>query len=127
MSPGVTNLPAPSMITASVGAARLAPTPAILPSRRSTAPFWIVGPAAVITVTFRISVVRDGNGRYVLGKGSALGDDTAPAPGAERLAAVVCCAGCCCDGAGADCAVRVQAATPRTARRSSTRISEVAP
>ncbi|MGH7678747.1 MAG: hypothetical protein ACRENU_09795 [Gemmatimonadaceae bacterium] len=41
-----------------------------------------------MTVAFRINVGRDGNGRYVLGKGLALGADTAPAPGAFRAAVV---------------------------------------
>jgi hypothetical protein len=38
----------------------------------------MAGPAAVRTVTFRITVARDANGRYVLGKGFALGTDSAP-------------------------------------------------
>jgi hypothetical protein len=31
-------------------------------------------------LTLRITVVRDGNGTYVLGKGSAFGVDVAPSP-----------------------------------------------
>src|ERR1051325_3381856 len=92
MIPGVTNFPAPSTTTASDGAARLVPTAAIFPSRSRTAPFEIDGPAAVITVTLRISVVRDGNGLYVLGNGSALGTDTAPGPGPVGFAAAGCAA-----------------------------------
>jgi hypothetical protein len=33
-----------------------------------------------MTVALRISVVREGNGRYVLGKGSAFGAEMAPRP-----------------------------------------------
>ena len=79
MMPGVTYLPAPSITSASAGASTVAPTSAILPSRMSTLPLRIVGPAAVRIVTLRISVGRDGNGGYVLGNGSALGVETAPA------------------------------------------------
>ena len=59
MMPGVRNLPRPSMTSASGGALTVAPTAAILPSRRRTLPFRIVGPAAVMIVTLRINVVRD--------------------------------------------------------------------
>ena len=38
------------------------PTSAIFPSRRSTEPFVIVGPAPVMIVALRISVVRRGKG-----------------------------------------------------------------
>jgi hypothetical protein len=44
------------------------------------APFLISGPAAVRRLTFRITVVREGKGTYVLGNGSALGVDVAPRP-----------------------------------------------
>src|SRR6476661_1951415 len=63
MIPGVTYLPVPSMTTASDGAVTLVPTSAILPSRRSTLPLRMVGPAAVRIVTLRISVGRDAKGR----------------------------------------------------------------
>jgi hypothetical protein len=39
-------------------------------------------------VTLRITVARDANGRYVLGKGSALGAETPPAPAAPARADV---------------------------------------
>src|SRR5690242_5303187 len=54
MMPGVTYLPVPSTTTASGGTAMLVPTPAILPSRRSTDALVSVGPAAVMTVALRI-------------------------------------------------------------------------
>jgi hypothetical protein len=40
----------------------------------------IAGPAAVRMVTLRITVARIAKGRYVLGNGSALGAESAPAP-----------------------------------------------
>ena len=40
----------------------------------------MAGPAAVKTVTLVISVGAEGNGVYVLGKGSAFGTDRAPGP-----------------------------------------------
>src|SRR2546423_679894 len=79
--PGVTYLPVPSITTASAGAVTDAPTAAIFPSRRSTEPFAIEGPAAVMIVALRIRVVRPGNGLYVLGNGFAFGDDVPPGPG----------------------------------------------
>src|SRR4051812_1341898 len=82
MMPGVTYFPLPSITTASVGTVRLVPTETILPPCSRIAPFRMVGPAAVMTLTFRISVGRDANGTYVLGNGSALGTLSAPAPGA---------------------------------------------
>src|SRR5262245_34998442 len=81
ISPGVTYLPVPSMIKASAGDSTEVPTAAIFPSRISTEPFAIVGPAAVMIVALRITVVRRGNGLYVLGKGSALGNEVPPGPG----------------------------------------------
>src|SRR5262245_50229318 len=81
ISPGVTYLPVPSMIKASAGDSTEVPTAAIFPSRISTEPFAIVGPAAVMIVALRIRVVRRGNGLYVLGKGSALGNEVPPGPG----------------------------------------------
>src|SRR5688500_3679907 len=66
------------MTTASAGASTVAPTAAIFPSRSSTDPLRIVGPAAVSMVAFLMTVVRDGNGLYVLGNGSAFGADSAP-------------------------------------------------
>ena len=107
MMPGVMYLPVPSTTTASDGAVRFAPTAAIFPSRSSTDAFEIVGPAAVITVAFRISVVRDGNGRYVLGNGSAFGAETPPRPGPNLPGCGDSCrtgAGAVAPGAGADCA-----------------------
>jgi len=38
----------------------------------------MAGPTAVIIVTFRMTVVRDGNGAYVLGNGSEFGIDRPP-------------------------------------------------
>ena len=84
MIPGVTYLPVPSITTASLGAVTLAPTAAILPSRSSTLPFRIVGPAAVRMVTLRMSVVRDGKGLYVLGNGLSFGTETPPSEAATR-------------------------------------------
>src|ERR1043166_3857666 len=81
MIPGVTYLPVPSITTASAGAVIDVPTAAIFPLRNSTEPFAIEGPAAVMIVALRISVVRLGNGLYVLGKGFAFGDDVPPGPG----------------------------------------------
>src|SRR5205085_1616740 len=108
MTPGVTYLPVPSTITASAGATRLVPTPAILPSRRSTDALVSVGPAAVITVALRMNVVRDGNGWYVLGNGLAFGSDSAPGPddGFDVLPGVGCV------GAGALWACGAHAASP---------------
>src|SRR3954464_2263237 len=62
MIPGVTYLPAPSIISASAGALTVAPIAAIFPFWSRMAPFLIVGPAAVSRLTFRITVVRDGKG-----------------------------------------------------------------
>src|SRR5256885_13256563 len=87
MIPGVTYLPVPSMTIASDGAVTLAPTCAILPFTSNTDPLRIVGPAAVRIVTLRITVGRDANARYVLGKGSALGAENPPAPGLPARAA----------------------------------------
>ena len=63
MTPGVTQRPAASTTTASAGAARSRPTAATLPSRSSTDPPSIAGPAAVRTVALRIKVGREGSGR----------------------------------------------------------------
>src|SRR6185369_5204422 len=73
------------MISASPGAVTEVPTAAIFPSRNRTLPPRMVGPAAVRTVTLRMSVARDAGTTYVLGKGSALGAETAPAPGGNRV------------------------------------------
>jgi hypothetical protein len=62
MMPGVTYFPVPSITKASAGASIDAPTAAIFPSRKSTDAFAIVGPAAVMTVALRISVVRREDG-----------------------------------------------------------------
>src|SRR5688500_1394302 len=67
------------MTTASAGASTDAPTAAIFPSRSSTDPLRIAGPAAVRIVAFLMTVVREGNGVYVLGNGAAFGADRAPA------------------------------------------------
>src|SRR5687767_537387 len=96
--PGVMYFPAPSITTASAGASTVAPTAAIFPFCMRIAPFLISGPAAVRMLTLRISVVRDGNGAYVLGNGSAFGADIAPrpTPGVESRAGdgeVVVCDG----------------------------------
>jgi hypothetical protein len=113
------------MTSASAGALTAVPTAAIFPSRRSTLPFRIVGPAAVMIVTSRISVARVGGAVYVLGNGSALGADTAPAPtGARALSvraaavgeagpgcgAVVVCAGAQLTTSAAAASVRVRIA-----------------
>src|SRR5215213_6634061 len=90
MMPGVTYLPAASMTTASAGAFTVAPTAEILPPCIRIAPFRIVGPAAVMMLTLRITVGRDGYATYVDGNGSALGALTAPAPGGVGV--VVACA-----------------------------------
>src|SRR5262249_55592787 len=101
--PGVTYLPVPSMIRASAGAVIEVPTAAIFPSRSRTDPFWIEGPTAVMIVALRISVVRRGNGLYVLGNGSAFGKDVPPGPGgvggglSEGFGAPSFC--CCANGA----------------------------
>src|SRR5262245_20471770 len=89
MMPGVTYLPPPSMMTASAGAVTVAPTLTIRPPCIRIAPFGIVGPAAVMIVTLRITVGRDGYGTYVLGNGSAFGTLSAPAPGAGGAGAGV--------------------------------------
>src|SRR5438105_6399551 len=125
MMPGVRNFPVPSMTTASAGALTLAPTWVILPFVSTTAPFRIVGPAAVRIVTLRMTVVRAANGRYVLGKGSALGDETPPAPApapprvavSRRISAETGAAGvgaCTCAGVGELCVVRVPDEQPAT-------------
>src|SRR4051812_3804561 len=94
MMPGVTYLPAPSMTTAPAGAFTVAPTATTLPSWSRIAPFVMVGPAAVMMVTFRITVGRDAKGVYVLGNGSAFGRLSAPRPGCDAggAAGVAVCA-----------------------------------
>ena len=47
--------PVPSTTSASAGIGTFAPTATIFPSRTTMVPFGIVGPAAVISVTFRIA------------------------------------------------------------------------
>src|SRR5688500_2495963 len=118
--PGVTYFPAPSMTTASVGASKVAPTAATLPRRSTPAPLRISGPAAVKMFTFRITVARDGKGRYVLAKGSALGTDRAPEPGAVERAAAAAAprgAGACDDWRPA------QASAARTDAKTTVRIA----
>lgn len=85
MIPGVTYLPVPSITTASDGAVTEVPTATILPSRSRIDAFCIIGPAAVIIVALRMSVVREGNGVYVLGNGLAFGSESAPVPGRPAL------------------------------------------
>ena len=60
MTPGVSTLPRASMTVASEGASTDAPTAAIFPSRTSTAPLGMVGPAAVMMVTFRMTYADAG-------------------------------------------------------------------
>jgi hypothetical protein len=81
-----------------------------------------VGPAAVRIVTFRITVGVDGNGRYVLGKGSALGVELAPCP----MPAVVLAAVSLLIGAG-DCFATAdeQATAASTAAIAALRIAAV--
>src|SRR2546423_13757699 len=116
MIPGVTYLPAPSITSASAGASTVAPTPGFAPCGMRIAPFLISGPAAVRMLTFRITVVREGKGAYVLGNGSAFGVDIAPRPTsgvAESRAGVVVVV----VRAGADAQARTAAsAKPRKAR-----------
>src|ERR1043166_8157545 len=81
MIPGVTYLPVPSITKASAGASIELPTAAIFLSRRSTDAFVNVGPFAVMMVALRISVVRRVKGLYVLGNGSAFGNEVPPGPG----------------------------------------------
>jgi len=54
----------------------------------SSDPSRITAPAAVRIVACRISVAREGNGRYVLGNGSSFGTDRPPGPGGVLFAAV---------------------------------------
>jgi hypothetical protein len=73
-------------------------------------------------VTLRMTVGVDGYGRYVLGNGSALGDDVAPCPGpAAGLAAVspLTGAGACLAAAGE------QATAASTATNAAVRIAAV--
>src|SRR3972149_2425270 len=115
MMPGVTYFPAPSMNTASAGAITVGPTATILRSWRRIAPFRISGPAAVKMFTLRITVGRDANGAYVLGKGSALGTLSAPAPGGGPGFFAVSAAGLgACAGAVGGC--WAAAAPPARAR-----------
>jgi hypothetical protein len=52
----------------------------IFPSATAIAPFRIIGPAAVMMLTLRITSGVDGKRVYVLGKGSAFGNDVDPRP-----------------------------------------------
>jgi hypothetical protein len=54
-----------------------------LPFATAIIPFLIDGPAAVISVTLRITSGADGRGVYVLANGSAFGVDTPPGPVAD--------------------------------------------
>src|SRR3954468_6842989 len=78
--PGAMYLPVPSMTIASLGASTVCPTAAIFPFWSRTAPLRIVGPAAVMMLTLRMTVVCEANGRYVLGNGSAFGTEVLPRP-----------------------------------------------
>src|SRR6187397_559056 len=73
------------MTISSAGASTCVPTAAILPSWTSTAPPRIAGPAAVITVTLRMTIGFDAGAWYVEGKGSSFGDDRPPRPGGGFL------------------------------------------
>src|SRR5688572_31972968 len=95
MIPGVTYFPAPSITVAPCGMATVGPTATIFPSAIEIMPLVIVGPAAVITLTFRITSGADAKRVYVLGNGSSFGLDTAPRPvaGTESFAAGDGCCG----------------------------------
>src|SRR5919109_1280499 len=86
MRPGVTNLPLPSITTASDGASTELPTATIFPSRIRIEPFSTRGPAAVRIVALRMTVGREGNGVYVLGNGSASGVESVPVRAPLRTA-----------------------------------------
>ena len=58
MSPGETNWPVVSMISAPAGIETFAPTAAIFPSRRTTVPFGIVPFVTVSTVPPRSATTR---------------------------------------------------------------------
>lgn len=73
-------MPAPSITVAPAGIATVAPTATIFPSAMETIPFRMVGPAAVMTLTFRITRGGAAMRAYVLGNGSAFGRDTPPGP-----------------------------------------------
>ena len=78
------------MTTASAGASTVVPTATILPSRRSIAPLRIVGPGRGHdgdVADDRRRATR--SGRYVLGKGSAFGVETAPSIGPVLTLSVV--------------------------------------
>src|SRR5690348_8583542 len=115
MIPGVTNLPVPSMTTASAGASTDAPTAAIFPSRSRIAPLWTAGPAAVRIVTLRMTVGFDGRGWYVLGNGSAFGVEVAPSPAFAAdfvvLSELRCGEGACAAGAELQAAAMSSAAS----------------
>src|SRR4029078_9831430 len=57
--PGVTYLPPPSMTVAPGGGSTVAPTARIFPSANAIAPLRIVGPAAVMMLTLRITYGAD--------------------------------------------------------------------
>ncbi|HYS70636.1 MAG TPA: hypothetical protein VEM14_10380, partial [Gemmatimonadaceae bacterium] len=85
------------------------------PFCRRIAPFLMRGPAAVRMLTLRTTVVRDGNGTYVLGKGSALGVDVPPRPTSACAESRV--------GEGVVVGVRaVQAAVPINSRQRKARM-----
>src|SRR5215203_3558597 len=58
ITPGMTNLPAASTISAPAGTATFAPTATILPPRMTTVPFGIAGPLTGSTVPPRIATAR---------------------------------------------------------------------
>src|SRR6185503_11296582 len=68
------------MTTAPGGVSTVAPTARIFPSANAIAPLRIVGPAAVMMLTFRITYGADDVRMYVLGNGSAFGSDVEPGP-----------------------------------------------
>jgi hypothetical protein len=94
MIPGVTYFPAPSITVAPAGIATVGPTATIFPSAIEIMPFVIVGPAAVMRFTFRMTSGADENRVYVLGNGSSFGLETAPRPVAGTLSFATG-AGCC--------------------------------
>src|SRR5688572_13160872 len=80
MMPGVTYLPAPSMTVAPVGTVTIGPSATIFPSAMEIIPLRIVGPAAVMMFTLRMTSGGEGKRAYVLGNGLAFGVETPPSP-----------------------------------------------
>src|SRR4029079_457854 len=78
--PGVTYLPLPSITVAPAGTVALGPTATIFPSATAIIPFLIVGPAAVMMLTLRMTRGGAAMRVYVLGNGSAFGTEIPPGP-----------------------------------------------